>query len=184
MPPALKCLKGVLSLPWGSANEGDPQTLPIKKYLDKLGGNANAGERSGLSTACYEVLQEPEHDELKQQTVNTIVWQDKQMILVKGTLEYLRKRVTWLNASVQKPPIGLFKDLVVMTILDQLWRKFASVSWISRMFGIYSALLGETCYLSFTKTHLTGYLVMSFGIVFIIRLTFTLKRLLMQLKTF
>lgn len=62
MPPALKFLKGVLSLPWGSANEGDPQILLIKKHLDKLGGNANAGERSGLSTACYEVLQEPEHD--------------------------------------------------------------------------------------------------------------------------
>ena len=91
MSQSFKCLKGVLNLPWGSANEGDPQTLPIKKYLDKLGGNANAGERSGLSTACYEVLQDPEHDELKQQTVNTILWQDKQMLLVKGTLEYLKK---------------------------------------------------------------------------------------------
>ena len=121
MSQSFKCLKGVLNLPWGSANEGDPQILLIKKYLDKLGGNANAGERSDLSTACYEVLQDPEHDELKQQTVNTIVWQDKQMILVKGTLEYLRKRVTWLNASVQKPPIGLFEDLVVMTTLDRLW---------------------------------------------------------------
>ena len=91
MSQSFKCLKGVLNLPWGSANEGDPQILLIKKYLDKLGGNANAGERSDLSTACYEVLQDPEHDELKQQTVNTILWQDKQMLLVKGTLEYLKK---------------------------------------------------------------------------------------------
>lgn len=91
MPQAFKCLKGVLSLSWGSANEGEPQIVLIKKYLDKLGANANAGEYSDLSSACYEVLQEPEHDELKQQTVNTIVWQEKQMLLVKGTLEYLKK---------------------------------------------------------------------------------------------
>lgn len=74
-----------------TSNELDDGVREIRSYLRELGSETNAGNRVDLVSACYDVLGGDGGETLKQQTLNTIVWQHCQMTLVEATLKYLKQ---------------------------------------------------------------------------------------------
>lgn len=68
------------------------QLAAIQQYLDDLGSEATDQNCSTLATGCQSVLEGRGDDDLKQQVLNTIVWQEKQMMRVNELLHDLIRR--------------------------------------------------------------------------------------------
>ena len=70
-------------------NEPDPATQ-IRKYIDDLGSDANAGPLTGFVTECYEALRGDGNKELQQQILNTLAWRSEQISLIQTLLKRLQ----------------------------------------------------------------------------------------------
>ena len=93
---AKQCLKKLLDF-FGirdlvSNNKTDAGAVLIRNYIDELGPNAYAGEKSDLVEACFDALKGAEGQNLKEQVVHTIMWQRRQLSLVSEHLLDLKIR--------------------------------------------------------------------------------------------
>lgn len=83
------------------ADEPDPATK-IKKYIDDLGLEGNAGERADFVTVCYDTLKGDGDKELQQQVLNTIAWHNEQISLIQTLFKRLEQGglLKWKNVVI------------------------------------------------------------------------------------
>ncbi|CAG8903701.1 unnamed protein product [Penicillium egyptiacum] len=87
----------------GHANEAsedsDMELGLIHSYLDELGNAAADQNRCTLATACHLVVDGRVGEDMKHRIVNTIAWQDTQMLRVYGLLSLL------VDEALISPPL-------------------------------------------------------------------------------
>lgn len=66
----------------------DPATQ-IQNYIDGLGADINAGERTDFVCVCYDSLRGDGDRELQRKILNTLSWRDEQLHLIRSLIEHL-----------------------------------------------------------------------------------------------
>lgn len=66
----------------------DPATQ-IQNYIDGLGADINAGERTDFACVCYDSLRGDGDRELQRKILNTLSWRNEQLRLIRSLIEHL-----------------------------------------------------------------------------------------------
>lgn len=67
------------------------KTAFIDHYLQELGPEAYSLQNSGLASLCQFILQGKLSNDLKNKCINTVIWQETQMMLSKTIIDALHK---------------------------------------------------------------------------------------------
>ena len=81
----------------------DPATQ-IQNYIDGLGADINAGERTDFVCVCYDSLRGDGDRELQRKILNTLSWRDEQLHLTRSLIEHLEHKglIERRNAIITK----------------------------------------------------------------------------------
>ena len=114
------------------------QAAKIRKYVDDLGSDANAGEHADFVSACYDALRDDGDMELQEQALNTLAWRNKQISLIQILLKHLEHE-------------GLLQQRNVVIIIfqnsanqEKVHPKFTIDSGLSQAYVIYYILQAMT----------------------------------------